>query len=147
MSRTVRWALSLMPSMPWLTVFMTCMSTCVRVTWDFVTPWTPLMAAYCWTFSSGPRLPVCLEKMCGSMKTGTCQAGQSYLLAYINLFYALNNNTKISNGLTLENPHLQEFLDVLFIILSFGSNIQRFALVKCIYSKENSGHNIGRLTC
>ncbi len=47
----------------------------------------PLMAANCWTFSSRPRLLVCLEKMCGLMKMGTRQAGQSYLLAYINLCF------------------------------------------------------------
>lgn len=49
MFRIVKWALSSMPSMPWLTASMICTRSCAQDSRGSARPWTLSMAASCWT--------------------------------------------------------------------------------------------------
>lgn len=74
--RIVRWALSSMPSTPWLMACTICTKKFVRARRDSVRPWIPSTEASCWIICSRRLSEESQGKTFISTKTETPQAGE-----------------------------------------------------------------------
>lgn len=87
MFKTVRWASSLTPSMPWPTVCTTCTRNCARATLGCVTQWSPSTAATYWTFCSGRPSLASPERTYGSTRMETHLEGKTNFICPFSLTF------------------------------------------------------------
>lgn len=81
--RIARWALSSMPSMPWLTAFTTCTRSCARANRAFVRPWILLMVVSFWTTCSRHPSEESLGRRSILIRMETPQAGKNKNGAFV----------------------------------------------------------------